>query len=283
MIGKRCILNFDIHFKRSISIYDNVSINESIEAAKRTSRMSNYSNKTATSEKSPHNSSFKDSDTHHHADNENTVAQSLSFIENEIKHLSADLDKKLNCSSPIQNSLIEQVVINNGENSFSKVVEKCEVTVTPSNSNINQTVVFKTGDKRNIPYSTIQNNHTNVNDNTVHVENVKIIENETIISGNKMLNSVCTTSYSKSFSRNENNSRPTFISINSLSNNAKSNNRTSDRHGIVDITTSTVNNDFNETINQNSPSKIRIFVPYQNESNDSSDNPVQNELPAVET
>lgn len=76
----------------------------------------------------------------------------------------------------------------------------------------------------------------------------------------------------------------------------------SDNHVQVDINTSTVNSDLNETINQMSPSKIRIFVPYPNETNDGNqssstttttvaaaastqaDNPsAQNDLPIVET
>ncbi|KAF7492835.1 USP6 N-terminal-like protein [Sarcoptes scabiei] len=83
----------------SISYYDNVSINESIEAAvKRSSGLSNYSStpKRSDSSRTEERNRF-DSPIHE---------KSINEIEDEINHLSADLDEKLNCSKSIMSTTI---------------------------------------------------------------------------------------------------------------------------------------------------------------------------------
>nr|XP_046917341.1 USP6 N-terminal-like protein [Dermatophagoides farinae] len=123
----------------SISLYDNVSINESIEAAKLSSRMSNHSTSTqphrqsnkSLSNISPDlnrpnssNRSLNDEQNNHRQSPSQSSSlssreKSIDEIENEINHLSADLDEKLNSANLFISSInqrnrenIKKIIIN---------------------------------------------------------------------------------------------------------------------------------------------------------------------------
>ncbi|XP_027196575.2 LOW QUALITY PROTEIN: uncharacterized protein LOC113791055 [Dermatophagoides pteronyssinus] len=224
----------------SISLYDNVSINESIEAAaKRSSRMSDHSsttqqslqqqqqsNKSNLSPESNRPGSDRSLHDLHYNHGQSSPSSSLreksiGEIEEEINHLSADLDEKLNSA----NSLISTINQKNRENIKKIIVNDSQIDnngtipTFKSNSSTYKRILTSTArqsslksssspssSKTNcdmnihtIPSSTeeaikiLENFVTNESSSNEHVTKTKVIIDDNVDGNNKRSHSVTTT------------------------------------------------------------------------------------------
>lgn len=189
--------------------------------------------------------------------------------QNEIDQLSLDLDK-LNSpnSKHSQSSRVEKVIIDNKEKSYMKMTKQYEVIVTQNDSTSFANDDNCDNDKDNhLPYK---------NDKSYS----KIEKSETIIIDDQVAMSSSIHKHQTNRT-NETNSKFSYISINCTS--SSEGDKSNHNENQVKIFPH-LSNDSMSISSQMSPSKIRIFVPYKNESNDSIENSIPNkDLPVVET
>ena len=246
-------------------------MNESIEAAKRVSRLSNYS------KKSPEVTSPISQKTRRSPllDNSSLLnSEVTSDNQNEIAKLNSDFNFNGSDSKQYESSRVEKMKMNNNqEKSYMKMTKHYEVIVT-QNDALNQPFVSDNFEViKDSPLRIASKNYS---------KEVHIKKTETIFIDDQIAMSSSFHKHQTNRS-NETNSKLTYISINSPSGNEGDKSNHNDNQVKI---FSHLNND-SDISKQLSPSKIRIFVPYKNENQDQVDSStIPNKdlhLPVVET
>lgn len=262
------LINF-YNKNRSLSVYDNVSVKESIEAAKRLSRASGRISKQEMTNE------YRQSPQH----------ESITEIQDEINVLSADLNEKLKCDSTINTDSYIRLIdidgpMDNGipmyKNSspYKRMITARSHSISPNCDNSVR--------------ANINSNNNSDNINIIIKDNDEI-KSETIIT--------TTSQYFCSHSTNSNSNKelvstnctritiPGDINIEIKTNNNEEKQIIMNNH--LNNTITNANQSSGTSGNNNSPSKIRIFVPYNQENSKNSQEQSllgkKPDMPVVET